>query len=151
LKDNVLYVASLQEGATDNKTGFAPAGRFARYDATTGAFLGNLTPPPSMPGQFNPRAVVFGPDGRLYATAFDSSNLPAGSVLQFYVATGIGAVLAANDGDGIDEPGETRDLHRPEGLTFGPDGQLYVTSFRADAADTDKVLIFAGSTQVDRI
>jgi DNA-binding beta-propeller fold protein YncE len=138
VKDNALYVADLQGADTDE-------GRIAFYDANTGQFLGQFTPA-GFAGQFNPRAVVFGPDGGLYVSAFDFTNLAAGYVLRFDTATGAYKIIAANDGDGVAEPGETQDLHRPEGLTFGPDGKLYVTSYRADATDNDRIIGFNASS-----
>lgn len=151
LKDNVLYVASLQD-ADEDKAGIAPDGRVAMFNATTGAFLGVLTPP-DLPGQYNPRGIVFGPDGKLYVSVFDSSNLAAGHIIRFDLANNTATIFATNDGDGIAEVGETADLHRPEGLVFGPDSQLYVTSFRKDANDVDRILILNGATgvQVDSI
>jgi hypothetical protein len=138
LSGHTLYVADV-EGAT------TAGGRIALYDVHSGQLLGSLTPA-NFPGQFNPRGVVFGPDGDLYVSVFDTTNPLAGYVVRFDPNSGASAVVAANNGDGIDQPGEIKDLHRPEGLAFGPDGQLYVTSFRADAGDTDKILVLNGST-----
>ena len=70
LKDNVLYVASY----TDGDTTPAPDGEIDTYDATTGKFLGAFSKPAGWAGQFNPRGVVFGPDGKLYASVRDTSN-----------------------------------------------------------------------------
>jgi len=141
LKDNVLYVASLQNSGSPNAP-VAPDGEIMRFDATTGDYLGSFTRPPGYTGQFNPRGVVFGPDGLLYVGLLDSSNLAAGHVLTYDLATNAWGVFATNDGDGLAEPGETQTLHRPEGLVVGPDGRLYVTSFRADATDVDRILMF---------
>src|SRR5205823_2602160 len=109
------------------KAGIAPNGEVDRYDGTTGKFLGGLPVPAGFTGQFNPRAVVFGPDGNLYVSVYDSSNLKAGYVVRYDVSTGGRTIFAFNNGDSTADPGEATDLHRPEGLTFGPNGKLYVT------------------------
>jgi len=136
----VVYVANLQ----DNTEG-ATNGEVKAYNASNGKFLGDLTPA-GLSGTFDPRGVVFGPDGGLYVSAFDTTNPLVGNIVKFDTRTGSSSVVAFNNGDGIADPGETADLHRPEGLTFGPDGNLYVTSFRADASDTDKILELNGTT-----
>jgi hypothetical protein len=140
LDDKVVYVANLQDN-TDSTTN----GEIKEYKAGNGKFLGNLVPT-GFSGQFNPRAVVFGPDGDLYVSAFDVNNPLVGNIVKFDTATGSSRVVAFNNGNGIADPGETKDLHRPEGLTFGPDGNLYVTSFRADASDVDRILVLNGTT-----
>jgi hypothetical protein len=136
----VVYVANFQDN-TDGATN----GEVKAYMASNGKFLGDLTPT-GLSGKFNPRAVVFGPDGSLYVSAFDTTNPLVGNIVKFDTHTGASGVVAFNNGDGIADPGEAAALHRPEGLTFGPDGNLYVTSFRANANDTDKILELNGTT-----
>ena len=138
LKNNVLYVANLQDGP-NTPADIAPDGAIDKYDATTGAFLGAFTRPAGWVGQFNPRAVLFGPDGKLYASVFDSSNLALGYVLKIDVGTGAESLFAS-------ESTTAPDLHKPEGLTFGPDGKLYATGFRNNSSDTDKIVVLDPST-----
>ncbi len=140
VKDNIVYVANLQDN-TDSTAN----GEIKEYKASNGKFLGNLFPA-GWTAKFNPKAVVFGPDGSLYVSAFDTANPLVGYIFKFDMTTGTSSVVAFNNGDGVADPGETQDLHRPEGLTFGPDGNLYVTSFRADASDTDRILVLDGRT-----
>jgi hypothetical protein len=46
------------------------------------------------------------------------------------------------------DSGEVGHLNRPDALVFGPDGKLYVTSFRASLADIDSIRIYDGHTGV---
>jgi DNA-binding beta-propeller fold protein YncE len=160
LKD-VLFVAS-QSGVGKD----APPGNLLAY-TKDGVFLADLTPdhndefPGALstpPREFHPRGVVIGPDGLLYVSVcddldpksanFDPEFTPLqGSILRFDPKKN-GAFVDVFATYSLACP----DLHRPEGLVFGPDGKLYVTAFRADKNDTDKILIFdSAGVCVDKI
>lgn len=137
-KQNVLFVADLGDFNPD--TGIEVPGEVRMYNGSNGAFLGTLSHPGFSP--FHPRGLVFGPDGLLYVSAIDFLAPAKGWVLRFDTKKNklIDVFISNND---------VKDLHRPEGLVFGPDGKLYVTSFRKDPTmpnDTDKILIFDGKT-----
>jgi hypothetical protein len=131
-----LFVGDL--GDLGNLDGTGRPGRLAQFDEKTGAWIRDLSPTVPFTTDNGPRGVVIGPDGNLYVAVRNFSPL-SGEVMRFNPATG--AFL----GDFVDS-NPTNDLNRPEGLVFGPDGNLYVTSFRADASDTDKILEFNGKT-----
>lgn len=119
-------------------------GRVAQFDLETGEFLGNLDTT-GFTGAFIPRGIVLGPDGLIYVSItgdLDAGDVLTGYVLRFDLHTGnfVDVFTSNLAGDCAVH------LHRPEGLVFGPDEKLYVTSFRADDSDTDKILIFDGET-----
>jgi hypothetical protein len=146
--NRTLYVADLQicDRLDCN-------GRVARYDISNGKFLGNLdfsrfirNPALNPGGEFHPRGLVFGPDGLLYVSLRSLQDPTLGWILSYNTGTGAIKVLASNSGAGC-----SARLHRPDGLTFGPDGKLYVTSFRADPTDIDRILVFKGRVCVDEV
>ena len=154
--NRTLYVADL--GDCQNDRGQNDLGRVATYNVTNGHFLGNLDFSSFIsntginPVDFAPRGLVFGPDGLLYVSVVStgrSGTSPTetaalGWILSYNTRTGAVRLVASNSGSGC-----SADLHRPDGLTFGPDGKLYVTSFRVnrtEPTDIDRILVFNTAT-----
>lgn len=149
LVNGALFVADQTSHGQDN-----PPGRLLKY-SEDGELLADLTPDPlsEFPGvastdEFHPRGVVLGPDGLLYVSVTHDlepksaqfNQLP-GWILRFDPVDNRFVDVFASYTDA----GCAAALHRPDGLVFGPDGRLYVTAFRANSEDTDKILIFENS------
>lgn len=100
--------------------GDATANEILRYDAVTGAFIDVFVPPGTggLGREFGvPQGFGFGADGNLYVTNPPTSTT-VGNVLRFNGRTGafIDVFIGSNA------------VSNPGGLTFGPHGDLYVTS-----------------------
>lgn len=117
--------------------GNSASDRIIRFDETTGTFLGDFTSPGSN-GLEDPDDLTFGPDGNLYVSVggnsggnlFDPLYPTNSAVLRFDPYGQYLGVAAAGNG-----------LTRPYGNAFGPDGNLYVSSFRSN-----QILKFDGTT-----
>lgn len=101
--DENLYVAR-------HRGAFEP-GEILRFDGQTGDFMDVFAVADAAGGL---RGITFGPDGDLYAS-FDASSP---GVLRFDGVTGQSKGVFA-DGAGV--------LDMPDGLGFGPDGNVYVS------------------------
>jgi sugar lactone lactonase YvrE len=128
-----LYVADLVTGVS------APGkstGKIRSYDVDSGNFLGDLDIDIKNIDS-HPRGIVFGPDDFLYVSVRDlKKDGLGGHVLRFNPDGSFDKVFIADDG-GVGK------LNRPEGLVFGPDKNLYITSFRANPSDTDSIRIYS--------
>ena len=115
--DGNLYVADRKFIGQD----WQLEGRVARFDGTTGAYLGDFVPLGSG-GLSVPTQLVFGPSvedsGRLDLYVVSTGT---DSVLRYDGTTGafLGEFVASGSGG----------LQGPVTMTFGPDGDLYVADF----------------------
>lgn len=106
------------------------------FSGRTGAVIGTFIAPGSG-GMDVPRALAFGPDGNLYVL----SDGPA-SVLEFNGATGafIGTFVGAETG-----PGSLGTVYG-NGMTFGPNGDLFISNTFPNGGGGSNVLEFNGTT-----
>ena len=106
------------------------------FSGQTGAVIGTFIAPGSG-GMDVPRALAFGPDGNLYVL----SDGPA-SVLEFNGATGafIGTFVGPEAG-----PGSLGTVYG-NGMTFGPNGDLFISNTFPIGGGGSNVLEFNGST-----
>ena len=95
-------------------------------DEKTGAYLGDFIAAGSG-GLTDPDDVTLGPDGKVFVS---SGGNTTGSILRY-----------SSSGAFIDTFATSPSLKRPYGNAFGPDGNLYVASFRSD-----QILRYDGST-----
>jgi hypothetical protein len=114
------------------------ADRILRYDGTTGAFMDTFVPAGSG-GLKTPEALIFRDDGFLYVSSFGTIPVPGpfldGKVIRYDASTGTFDSLYVSSSD---------IRGNCDGMTVGPNGNLFVTALARINPDTPGVLEFDG-------
>ena len=128
--DGLLYVSSWHRGWV------------VRYNISTGAFLGQFVSPPAKPDT-HPLAPPPPPS----ATAFpeELAFTPSGDLLVSHFYSNTLSLYRGKDGEAMGPLLRGKVLRGPVGMVVGPDGLVYVGSYRRNvvlrlAADTGAVL-----------
>lgn len=130
----VTFALAPDSRAADLLVGNTETRDVVRYDAHTGEYRGVFIPV-GTGGLLSPDDLLLGPDGLLYLTSGSHDATPGQGVLRFDPRTGKFIDHFTKFPDGRNR------FIRPYGAAFGPDGHLYVASFR-----TDEILRFDGLT-----
>jgi serralysin len=120
-----------------------------QFNVDTGEFIGEFIAPRNN-GLADPDTLLYGPDvngdglNDLYiasgSKAGNSGEFGASSILVYDGLSG-SFIKALVQDDSTTHADETGGLFRPYGIAFGPDGNLYVSSFRSD-----QILRYNGTT-----
>lgn len=134
IRGNILYASSLLENKINS------------YNAGTGVFNSNFVAP-ALGGLSLPTGITFGPNGNLFVCSSGSDDVKE------YAGPG-----AATPGDFVqdfvqddaDTNSSNYGLNAPEGIAFGPDGNLYVTALNLPGSNNQfngsYILRFSGTT-----
>jgi sugar lactone lactonase YvrE len=106
-------------------------------DESSGSVLGNFTTP-GAGGLRSPDDLTFGPDGNLYVSMGGSNSIP---LIDALYPQDSAVLRFAPNGQFLGVAAFGNGLTRPYGNAFGPDGNLYVASFRSN-----QILRFNGTT-----
>jgi hypothetical protein len=132
LSHKYLFVAS-QVGDEPNGNGSLRA-----YDPQSGVMRQALPIPDEFAsGDFHPDGLVIY-HGLLYVTNRRMPPKSGGEILRYHLDS-----LTLKDV--FIRSNSENDLLAPEGLVFGPDGNIYVVSYRATSTDTDKMGLYKAS------
>ena len=134
--DGNLYVGSVD---SVNNSVSAVIGSVLRYDGATGAFVDAFIPAGSG-GLDGPQALIFRNDGFLYVSNFGSQPIPGpfldGNAIRYDASSGAFDSLYVSSSD---------IRGNCAGMTFGPNGNLFVTASERVSPDTPGVLEFDGT------
>jgi sugar lactone lactonase YvrE len=109
--------------------------KIIRWDYDGAGGISNPTTFVSDPDMNGPAGMVFGPDGNLYVSSLNNSK-----ILRYDGTTGAPKPARRQTGATF-VPGGSGGLDRAAGVTFGTDGNLYVSS-----ENTDEIMRYNGKT-----
>jgi hypothetical protein len=141
----MLFVADVGDQANNGKLLV-----FAVKNGHT-TFVRDMNPGASVIGaEFRPRGLVLGPDGYLWTSLAYLSTQCGGIIARFDpVRLAYTDTVLSNPSDCSKDQNH---LHRPEGLAFAPNGDLFIASFQRykDVSDIDRILILRARERVER-
>jgi hypothetical protein len=120
----------LEDRVTPSTTPLAVASYYDsaiyEFNATTGALMSTLVLPNSQSTLQGPAGITVGPDGNLYISSQGNDSIVEYNLTTQKLSTFIPANVLDSIAQGNGDVSNGTPIFGPAGITFGPDGNLYV-------------------------